>query len=69
MFVINKEIYGFLIQPQNYETVNDAINIFNQFKIDALGMYYKYVQCITVPVCLLCMRDNFEGLIFHGRQV
>ena len=41
MFVINTEIYGFLIQPQNYETVNAAINVFNQFKIDALG---KYVQ-------------------------
>lgn len=69
MFVINKEIYGFLIQPQNYETVNDAISIFYQFKIDALGMYHKYVQCITVLVCLLRMRGNFEGLIFHGRQV
>ena len=46
MYVLNKEIYGFLIQPQNYETVNDAINTFNQFKIDALGMYYKYVQYI-----------------------
>lgn len=37
MYVINKEIYGFLIHPYNYETVNDAINAFNQFKIDALG--------------------------------
>ena len=37
MHVINKEIYGFLIQPYNYETVDDAIKIFNEFKIDALG--------------------------------
>ena len=62
MYVLNKEIYGFLIQPQNYETVNDAINTFNQFKIDALGMYYKYVQYVY----LLHIRRNFGGLMFCG---
>ena len=40
MFVLNKDIYGFLIQPYNYETIDDAVKAFKQFKIDALGMYY-----------------------------
>ena len=39
MFVLNKDIYGFLIQPYNHKTINDAVSVFNQFKIDALGMY------------------------------
>ena len=37
MYVINKEIYGFLPQPYNYQTVEDAIIAFNSFKVDALG--------------------------------
>jgi len=48
MFVINKEIYGFLINPQNFNSVETAVNVFNQFKIDALSMYIcKDISIIT----------------------
>ena len=40
MYVINKEIYGFLPRPYNYQTVEDATIAFNSFKVDALGEWH-----------------------------
>ena len=69
MFVINKEIYGFLIQPQDYKTVPDAINVFNQFKIDALGMYVRTYVCLLYHNNYTLYAEIFKRLIFHGRKV
>jgi len=52
MYVINKEIYGFLPRPYNYQTVEDAVIAFNSFKVDALG------ECHCEPQHLLLRLKN-----------